>query len=63
MHYLRHLRHEAWWQAEQGAGHLWQRACRDGLSCRLDWLPAYCTRRRYAAQNALHPQGRLKGSS
>ncbi|MEZ0089955.1 hypothetical protein [Streptacidiphilus sp. EB129] len=50
---IRHVRHEFWWWAEQHAGHLWDRVCRDGVSCWLDWLPAYCTGQRYAAQNAL----------
>lgn len=45
-----------WWWAEQHAGHLWHHACRDGVTCRLDWLPAYCTRRRYAAERRRHPE-------
>jgi hypothetical protein len=51
-----HLRHEFWWWAEQRAGGLWRRACADGVSCWLDWLPAFCTGRRYAAHQALHPE-------
>lgn len=47
------IRHEFWWWAEQRAGALWDLACRDGISCWLDWLPSYCLRRRYKAQNDL----------
>ena len=54
-HHLRRLSHEFWWWAEQRAGALWQRACTDGVTCWLGWLPAFCARRRYAAQRALHP--------
>jgi hypothetical protein len=60
---IRHLlrpahyaRHELWWWAEQRSGRLWRRLCRDGVSCRLDWLPALCTRRRYVAFRSLHPE-------
>lgn len=54
-HRMNHVRHEFWWWAEQRAGKLWHRVCADGISCWLDWLPSFCTRRRYAAQRALHP--------
>lgn len=60
MRQLKRLRHELWWLAEVLAGDLWHRACKDGVTCWLDWLPAYCTRRRYAAQNALHPRTRTQ---
>jgi hypothetical protein len=52
---IRHARHEFWWHAERLAGRIWDRACRDGISCWLDWLPAFCLRHRYAAQRRLHP--------
>jgi hypothetical protein len=55
MRVLHHLSHEFWWKAEQRSGRLWSRVCRDGISCWLDWLPAFCARRRYAAHRALHP--------
>ncbi|MEU6725484.1 hypothetical protein ABZ917_17395 [Nonomuraea wenchangensis] len=55
MKLLRHLRHEFWWKAEKWSGRLWYRVCKDGVSCWLDWLPSFCTRRRYAAHRALRP--------
>lgn len=55
-HPVLHARHEFWWWAERRAGNLWHRICRDGITCRLDWLPSFCTRRRYAAHRALHPE-------
>lgn len=54
--FVHHMRHEFWWWTEKWAGNLWHRACCDGISCWLDWLPSFCTRRRYAAQRALHPE-------
>lgn len=56
MNLIRHARHEFWWAAEQWSGRLWSRVCTDGVSCWLDWLPAFCTRHRHAAHCALHPQ-------
>jgi hypothetical protein len=53
---VKRLRRDLWWWIEQRAGQLWFRACRDGVSCWLDWLPALCARRRYAAERALHPE-------
>jgi hypothetical protein len=53
---MNRLRHEFWWWAEQRAGVLWHRACKDGVSCWLDGLVGICMRRRYAAQRALHPE-------
>lgn len=55
MKLFHHLRHEFWWKAEKWSGRLWHRVCKDGVSCWLDWLPACCTRRRYAAFRALRP--------
>ncbi|MGW4422523.1 hypothetical protein [Streptosporangium sp. NPDC004631] len=56
MKIIRHARHEFWWVAEKWSGRLWHRVCADGISCRLDWLPAFCARRRYAALRALRPE-------
>lgn len=56
MRWVHRARQEFWWTAEQQAGHLWHRVCRDGVSCWLDWLPAYCLRHRYAAERALNPE-------
>lgn len=50
---LLRTRHSFWWWAEQQAGHLCSLACRNKVSCYLDWLPALCQRRRYKAQNDL----------
>lgn len=55
MNLVRRAHHEFWWLAEQWSSSLWQRVCADGVSCWLDWLPAFCARRRYAARRALHP--------
>ena len=55
MHAIRRSRQEFWYFAEQQAGRLWHRACADGVSCWLDWLPAFCLKRRYAAERALNP--------
>lgn len=41
-----------WYLLEQWAGALWLRFCPgESASYWLDWLPAFCARRRYAAQN------------
>lgn len=42
---------EAWWLAEKWSGRLWERACRDGVSCWLDWLPAWTYRHRKNAES------------
>lgn len=55
MRALRRFRRDVWYWAEQSAGRVWDRVCRDGVSCWLDWLPAYCTGRRYAAERAVNP--------
>jgi hypothetical protein len=41
---------EFWWAAEKASGRLWDRVCRDGVSCWLDWLPAFCFVRRKEAE-------------
>jgi len=46
------IRAEAWWKAEKLSGRLWDRACRDGVSCWLDWLPAFAYRHRKEAERA-----------
>lgn len=56
MRVLNHARHEFWWLVEKWSGRLWRRICSDGVSCWLDWLPAFCMRRRYAAHRALRPE-------
>jgi hypothetical protein len=47
---------EVWWWAEKLSGRVWQRVCRDGVSCWLDWLPAFTYRRRKAAERRQHPE-------
>ena len=44
------VRVEAWWKLEKFSGHLWHRVCRDGVSCWLDWLPAFTYRHRKNAE-------------
>jgi hypothetical protein len=44
------LRVETWWWLEKRSGRLWERACRDGVSCWLDWLPAFTYRHRKEAE-------------
>jgi hypothetical protein len=42
---------EAWWQLEKLSGRLWERACKDGISCWwLDWLPSFAYRHRRNAE-------------
>lgn len=55
MNLIRSAHHEFWWMAEKRSGKLWHRVCADGISCWLDWLPAFTARRRYAAHRALCP--------
>jgi hypothetical protein len=55
MRSIHRARQEFWYCAEHHAGRLWDRACADGVSCWLDWLPAFCLRRRYAAERVLNP--------
>lgn len=47
------FQHEFWWTMERWAGKLWLFAGRDKASYWLDFLPAFCTRKRYGAQNRL----------
>lgn len=44
------VRVEVWWRLEKLSGRIWHRACRDGVSCWLDWLPAFTYGRRKAAE-------------
>jgi hypothetical protein len=46
------VRAEAWWRLEKLSGRLWDRACRDGVSCWLDWLPSFTYRHRKEAERA-----------
>jgi hypothetical protein len=46
------IRVEAWWKLEKLSGRLWDRACHDGVSCWLDWLPAFAYRHRKEAERA-----------
>jgi hypothetical protein len=47
------LRVEFWWWCEKRAGRLWYLVNTKGDgSIWLDWLPAFCSRRRYAAERA-----------
>ena len=46
------VRVEAWWKLEKLSDRLWEGVCRDGVSCWLDWLPAFTYRRRKNAERA-----------
>ena len=48
------LRTEIWWRLEKASGWLWDRACRDGVSCWLDWLPAFTYQHRKNAGRACY---------
>lgn len=50
---LLRTRHSLWWWAEQQTTHLWYLACRNELSCHLDWLPNFCQHQRHKAQTDL----------
>lgn len=52
---VRRARRDLWYWTEQQTSKLWHRVCADGVSCWLDWLPAFCAGRRYAAERALNP--------
>ena len=44
------MRVETWWWLEKRSDRLWELACRDGVSCWLDWLPAFTFRHRKQAE-------------
>lgn len=43
---------EAWWKLEKLSDRLWEWVCRDGVSCWLDWLPAFTYQHRKEAERA-----------
>lgn len=51
------LWHDFWWWCECKAGRLWDRYSDGCSSYWLDWLPAFCLRRRARAQHAINRRG------
>lgn len=50
--------HNFWWKQECRAGWLWLRLCPEGTaSYWLDWLPAFCAKRRYWYQRQINARG------